>query len=173
MRAQRTAAKRLKRWPCLATYSHSYSHTRRRGLASLSPESLADDWPIGNGCGEVDLKYRPLGYECHHQRNLKTMRGAKSKALFFRRAHCIMPAPVLPSFKCLGCRFRFWLGSRLPTIRSGGERPIAIVLRKRSPLKTPDCSMISSWQIRGACLSETTGRLSARIRAGKDEVTEF
>jgi hypothetical protein len=28
-----------------------------------------------------------LGYECNHQQNLKTMRGAKSNALFFRRAN--------------------------------------------------------------------------------------
>jgi hypothetical protein len=30
---------------------------------------------------------RSLGYECNHQRNPKTMRGAKSNALFLRRAN--------------------------------------------------------------------------------------
>ena len=35
-----------------------------------------------------DLNHRPLGYECHHQQNLKTMRGAKSNALFSSRTDC-------------------------------------------------------------------------------------
>jgi hypothetical protein len=35
----------------------------------------------------ADLNRRPLGYECNHQQNLKTMRGAKSNALFSRRAN--------------------------------------------------------------------------------------
>ena len=35
----------------------------------------------------VDLNHRPLGYECNHQRNPKTMRGAKSNALFLRRTN--------------------------------------------------------------------------------------
>jgi hypothetical protein len=29
-----------------------------------------------------------LGYECHHQQNLKTMRGAKSNALLLGGANC-------------------------------------------------------------------------------------
>src|SRR5450631_189867 len=35
----------------------------------------------------LDLNQRPLGYECNHQRNLKTIHGAKSNALFLRRAN--------------------------------------------------------------------------------------
>jgi hypothetical protein len=46
--------------------------------------------------GGVDLNHRPLGYECHHQRNPKTMRGAKSNELFLRRVHCHLPVPALP-----------------------------------------------------------------------------
>jgi hypothetical protein len=46
----------------------------------------------------VDLNHRPLGYECHHQRHLKTMRGAKSNALFLKESETvILPAPLLPS----------------------------------------------------------------------------
>lgn len=37
--------------------------------------------------GHLDLSHRPSGYECHHQQNLKTMRGAKSNALFLRGAY--------------------------------------------------------------------------------------
>jgi hypothetical protein len=43
------------------------------------------------------LEHRSLGYECQYPRNLKTMRGAKSNALFATGANCIRPAPVLPS----------------------------------------------------------------------------
>jgi hypothetical protein len=54
------------------------------------------------GCGGVDLNHRPLGYECHHQQNLKTMRGAKSNALSLRRASRNHACPVLPFFlSCL------------------------------------------------------------------------
>src|ERR1051326_1290992 len=35
----------------------------------------------------VDLNHRPLGYECNHQRNLKTLRGAKSNARSLQIAH--------------------------------------------------------------------------------------
>jgi hypothetical protein len=47
----------------------------------------------------VDLNHRPLGYECHHQQNPKTMRGAKSNALFLtavhRQAACPCVAPII------------------------------------------------------------------------------
>jgi hypothetical protein len=58
------------------------------------------DWPsVGptkrGSKQRVDLNYRPLGYECHHQQNLKTMRGAKSNALFLRRANCNRACPCV------------------------------------------------------------------------------
>jgi hypothetical protein len=43
----------------------------------------------------VDLNHRPLGYECNHQQNLKTMRGAKSNALFLTRADCNQDCPCV------------------------------------------------------------------------------
>jgi hypothetical protein len=36
-----------------------------------------------------------LGYECNHQRNLKTMRGAKSNALFLRSANGSLGCPCI------------------------------------------------------------------------------
>lgn len=42
MRAQRTCWKRLKRWPCLAPYSHSYSHTH-----TLWHEDIETREPLG------------------------------------------------------------------------------------------------------------------------------
>jgi hypothetical protein len=49
------------------------------------------DWQFG-----VAVSW--LGYECHHQQNLKTMGGAKSNALLFRGANyhpgCPGVAPV-------------------------------------------------------------------------------
>jgi len=39
--------------------------------------------------------WRPLGYECHDQQNLKTMRGAKSNALLLRRANCNPACPCV------------------------------------------------------------------------------
>ena len=36
-----------------------------------------------------------LGYEYHHQQNLKTMRGAKSNALLFRGANCHPGCPCV------------------------------------------------------------------------------
>jgi len=43
---------------------------------------------------------RSLGYECHHQRNLKTMRGAKSNALLLRRANCNLAYPCVALVNC-------------------------------------------------------------------------
>jgi hypothetical protein len=43
----------------------------------------------------MDLSHRPLGYECHHQQNLKTMRCAKSNALFSRRAKHSLACPCI------------------------------------------------------------------------------
>ena len=45
--------------------------------------------------GWVDLNHQPLGYECNHQQNLKTMRGAKSNALFLRGANCSLAWPCI------------------------------------------------------------------------------
>src|SRR2546427_970816 len=50
---------------------------------SLAPERLGFANP------------RPLGYECHHQQNLKTIRGAKSNALFLRRVNCNRACPCV------------------------------------------------------------------------------
>jgi hypothetical protein len=41
------------------------------------------------------LMGRSLGYECNHQRNLKTMRGAKSNALFLRRTYWNRSCPCI------------------------------------------------------------------------------
>ena len=51
------------------------------------------------------LYYRPWGYECHHQQNLKTMRGAKSNALASRRANCdhVFPCGALLAFVPVIC----------------------------------------------------------------------
>jgi hypothetical protein len=45
--------------------------------------------------GAVPVNHRPLGYECHHQRNLKTMRGAKSNALAFFRTYRNRNCPLV------------------------------------------------------------------------------
>jgi hypothetical protein len=39
-----------------------------------------------------------LGYEYHHQQNLKTMRGAKSNALLFGGANCHPGCPCVTLF---------------------------------------------------------------------------
>ena len=41
-----------------------------------------------------------LGYECHHQQNLKTMRGAKSNALFLTGANWDLACPYLAPIIC-------------------------------------------------------------------------
>jgi len=56
-------------------------------------------------CRAVPVNHRPLGYECHHQQNLNTMRGAKSNALFLRTANC---NPACPCFAHVICP-RSWM----------------------------------------------------------------
>jgi hypothetical protein len=45
--------------------------------------------------GAVPVNHRPLGYECHHQQDLKTMCGAKSNALFLITANCNPACPCV------------------------------------------------------------------------------
>jgi len=64
------------------------SELNRVCLFILAQRELAEE----AGCG-VDLNHRPLGYECHHQQNLKTMRDAKSAVLFLGRANRTFTCP--------------------------------------------------------------------------------
>jgi hypothetical protein len=50
--------------------------------------------------GRLDFNHRPLGYECHHQQNLKTMRGAKSNALLLRTANRHRACPCVALVSC-------------------------------------------------------------------------
>ena len=72
----------------------------------------------------VDLNHRPLGYECHHQQNLKTMCGAKSNALFSRRANRnrdFLPSSLLPSHD--GLRDNDW-DITLPKVHNSEFRDV-------------------------------------------------
>ena len=58
------------------------------------------------------LNERPLVYECHHQRKVKTMRGAKSNALFSRTANRNPDCPrvALVIFPVKAERVQCWYG---------------------------------------------------------------
>jgi hypothetical protein len=43
----------------------------------------------------LEATFESLGYECNHQQNLKTMRGAKSNALFLKRTNCNSACPCV------------------------------------------------------------------------------
>jgi hypothetical protein len=66
---------------------------------------LLKDWLRG------DLNHRPLDYECNHQRNLKTLRGAKSNALFLYETKCSGHCPCIALvIRLHTCFPPFWNG---------------------------------------------------------------
>jgi hypothetical protein len=96
--------------------------------------------------GRLDFNHRPLGYECHHQQNLKTMRGAKSNTLFFRTENCnpacpcVAPGHLSKVSDCLVRHSTCYLVLAPLARLAGCQNLLSLPGRSDSPCDRPNCA---------------------------------